>query len=68
MLAKLLDAAKNYTLWDWALLKLALVTLGILLGIYLYPVMFEYRAVVWVVFVVCYLATAYRTLKHFKNL
>lgn len=67
MFAKLLIAAQSYTLWDWALLKLALVTLGILLGVYLYPVLCEYRAVVWVVFIVCYLATAYRTLKLVKN-
>ena len=64
----MLQATKSYTLWDWAMLKLALVSAGVLLGLYLYPVLSCYTTVIWVVFVVCYLGIAYRTLSLFRRL
>ena len=68
MLGKMLLAAKGYTLLDWTMLKLALVSMGILLGLYLYPIFSCYTTVIWVVFAVCYLGIVYRTLSLFRRL
>lgn len=67
MLRKLLNAAKGYSLYDWAFLKIALVSAGILLGLYLYPVLVCYKTIIWVVFVFSYLWTIYRTFKLLKR-
>lgn len=67
MLRKLLNAAKGYSLYDWAFLKIALVSAGILLGLHLYPVLVFYKMSIGIVFVVCYLWTIYRTIKFLKR-
>lgn len=67
MLNKLLEATREYNLWDWTMLKLALVSAGILLGLYLYPILSCYKTAIWIIFIICYLGIAYRTLSLAKK-
>ena len=60
-----LDATGKYTTWDFACLKIALISFGILLGTYFAKFFINYISFLWVVFIVSYLWIMYRTfIKH----
>lgn len=63
----LLDRAKNYNIWDFSALKLALVTVGILLGAYFSEFFLNNIRIVWIIFVVTYLFIMYKTLVAYRK-
>ena len=59
---RLYKAAKQYTFMDYACLKTALFTLGLLLGAYFSKFILNYTTLLWVVFLLSYAWIMYRTL------
>lgn len=60
-----LKATRNYTVMDFACLKITLVFLGILLGAYFSVFFLNHTVFLWVVFIVSYFYIMYRTfIKH----
>ncbi|HWR39968.1 MAG TPA: hypothetical protein VN611_10750 [Patescibacteria group bacterium] len=62
-----MDAAKTYTLFDYACLKIALITFGILLGVYFTEIFLRYTLAIWTVFIVSYAWIGYRTLVAYRK-
>ena len=58
---RVLGAAGKYTVWDFAFLKITLLSVGILLGAYYGEFFLRYTFFLWVVFIVSYLWIMYRT-------
>ena len=56
-----MGAARKYTVWDFAWLKVTLITLGILLGTYFADFFLHYTSVLWIIFAASYLFILYRT-------
>ena len=59
---KVFQATKQYTFWDFAILKLCLVTMGILIGMYFSSQLASLTAVIWAVFLISYAVIVYKTL------
>lgn len=66
ILNRLLDAARNYTVWDYGCLKIVLISLGILLGTYFSNFFLRYTSLLWAIFIVSYIRIIYRTFKSLK--
>lgn len=62
-----INAARKYTVWDFAIFKFCLISLGILFGVYFAQFFQNYMALLWIVFIVSYVYIMYRTfVKHMK--
>jgi small multidrug resistance family-3 protein len=61
LIQRVLKAAGKYTVMDYAGLKIALLSLGILLGAYFSNFFLNHTAFLWVVFIVSYVWIMYRT-------
>lgn len=62
---RVLKATTKYSVIDFACLKITLVFLGILLGVYFHTFFLNHTVFLWVVFIVSYLWIMYRTfIKH----
>lgn len=62
-----LEAARNFTLFDYAGFKTALIFLGVLLGAYFSEFFLKHIAWVWIIFILSYLWIMYRTfVKHMR--
>ncbi|MDK2821937.1 MAG: hypothetical protein PWP31_1902 [Clostridia bacterium] len=62
---RVLKATSNYSVIDFACLKITLVFLGILLGAYFSKFFLNHTVFLWAVFIVSYLWIMYRTfIKH----
>ncbi len=59
-----LEAARKFTFWDFFLMKTGLISLGVLLGAYLSNWFIPRIAIVWLVFILSYIWTMYRTFAH----
>lgn len=65
LIQRTLKAARNFTLMDYACLKITLIFLGILLGTYFAEFFLNHTVFLWVVFIISYLWIMYRTfIKH----
>ena len=62
-----LRAAKNYSLWDFACLKITLLSLGILIGAYFAEFFLSHTSLIWIIFIVSYILIMYRTFINHKN-
>ncbi len=58
---RVMNSAKNYTLWDFTMLKLGLIFLGILFGAYFAEFFLANILIVWCIFAICYLGILLRT-------
>lgn len=58
---RLLKSAREYTVWDFAFFKIALVSFGILAGAYFSRFFLDNIALIWVVFILAYIWVMYRT-------
>jgi len=67
LINKLLGAAKKYTVLDYSLLKITLVSLGILIGTYFSNFFSNYTSLLWIIFLVSYIGIIYRTFIKHKN-
>ena len=56
-----MSAVRKYTVWDFAWLKITLISLGILLGTYFADFFLHYTVALWIIFAVSYLLILYRT-------
>jgi len=63
---RVLSSIGRYTAWDFAFLKITLVSLGILLGTYFADFFLNYTVLLWVIFLGSYIWIMYRTF--FKHL
>lgn len=61
LITRTLAAARNYTIWDYGFLKIALISAGILLGSYFSQFFLENLYVLWSVFIVSYVWIIYKT-------
>ena len=61
LINRAMRAAKRYTLWDYACLKITLVSLGILMGAYFAKFFLSYTSLLWIIFLVSYLCIIFRT-------
>lgn len=65
LINKLLGVTKKYTVLDYSLLKITLVSLGILIGTYFSNFFSNYASLLWIIFLVSYIWIIYRTfIKH----
>jgi hypothetical protein len=62
-----MQATKQYTTLDFALLKICLVTIGILLGVYLTVFFTKYILVVWVAAIISYVWIMYKTFISYRK-
>lgn len=60
-IAKSLNAARKYNLWDFACLKITLLSLGILVGTYFSQFFLNLISIIWVVFILTYVWIMYQT-------
>lgn len=67
LINKLLGAAKKYTVLDYSLLKLTLISLGILIGTYFSNFLSNYTLIIWIIFLISYIVIIYRTFIKHKN-
>jgi len=63
---RLYKAARQYTIADYACLKTALFTLGLLLGAYFSRFILNYAALLWVIFLLSYAWVMCRTLIKYR--
>jgi len=65
LIGKVLGAARNYTILDFAFFKITLFSLGLLGGVYFAETLQRHTFELWVVFIVSYVWIMYRTfVKH----
>lgn len=62
LLNRLMSGTKQYTVFDFGMLKFALLFAGILLGTYFWELFSQYIYVVWIAAIVCYGYIVYSTL------
>jgi small multidrug resistance family-3 protein len=67
LIAKILDAAKKYNVWDYAWLKITLCSFGILLGAYFSRFFLKYILVIWGIFIISYVWIMYKTFIKYKD-
>lgn len=58
---KALKSTQRYTIMDFALLKIALVSVGILLGAYFADFFLNYTILIWVIYILSFLWILYKT-------
>lgn len=61
-LEKIMTGAKQYSVFDFGMLKCALLFAGILLGTYFWEFFSQYLRIVWILAIVCYIYIIYSTL------
>ncbi|MCC5910625.1 MAG: hypothetical protein JJT76_09335 [Clostridiaceae bacterium] len=67
-ISKAFGSTKQYTMWDFALLKVCLFSMGILFGVYFGDFFLSYLSIVWIIFIASYVYIMYKTFgKHLKN-
>ncbi len=54
-IGRIMRATKKYTTLDFALLKIGLIAIGILLGVYFSGFLGKYIAIVWVAAIISYI-------------
>jgi small multidrug resistance family-3 protein len=65
LINKILAAANKYTVLDYSLLKLTLVSLGILIGTYFSSFFSNHTSLLLIIFLISYIGIIYRTfIKH----
>ncbi len=67
LISKVLNATKNYNVWDFGWLKVTLCALGIILGAYFSQFFLRHMTIVWIVFIVGYVWIMYKTFIKYKN-
>lgn len=67
LIQRVLKAGRQYTLFDYAGLKITLIFLGILLGAYFSDLFLDKVTLVWIIFILSCLWIMYRTfVKHMR--
>ncbi len=58
---EIFKSTKQYTMWDFSVLKICLVSIGILLGIYFSNFFVSYIFAVWLIAIGSYVMIMYKT-------
>ncbi|OIJ08165.1 hypothetical protein BKP35_18055 [Anaerobacillus arseniciselenatis] len=58
---KVFQTTKYYSMWEFALLKICLISLGILAGVYLFQFFTSVISFIWVIFIFSYILIMYKT-------
>ena len=61
LINRALRATKKYTLWDYACLKITLVSLGLLIGAYFAEFFLSHTLLLWIIFLFSYFRIMFRT-------
>ncbi|OPX83343.1 MAG: hypothetical protein A4E53_04684 [Pelotomaculum sp. PtaB.Bin104] len=56
-----LRSVRKYSLWDYAFLKITLISFGILIGAYFAKFFLAHSSLLWTIFIVSYFWIMYRT-------
>ncbi len=67
LLNRLMDAAHRFTAMDFAIFKICLLCMGILLGAYFSSFFHAYIVIVWIVFVVTWLSMLFLVGRYMKK-
>lgn len=67
LINKLLGATKKYTVLDYGLLKITLISLGILIGTYFSNFSSNHTSLLWIIFIISYIWIIYRTFIKHRN-
>lgn len=60
---QVLKSARNYTVWDYGILKISLTSLGILLGTYFSQFFIKNILWVWIVYLISFIFITFKTFK-----
>jgi len=63
LINRALNSTKNYTVFDFGILKITLVSVGILLGAYFSKFFLSNILLVWIIFIISYVVIMYKTFK-----
>jgi len=63
LINKVLNSARNYSVWDFGLLKICMMSIGILLGVYFSNFFLTNILFVWIVCIVTLIYIMYKTFK-----
>jgi len=63
LINRALDSTKNYNVFDFGILKITLISAGILLGAYFSEFFLSNIALVWIIFIISYVIIMYKTFK-----
>ena len=63
ILTHLMDTARNFTMFDYAVFKITLLSGGMLLGMYLHAWLAPHAAYLWGLFLLAYACMAYRVFR-----
>ena len=63
LINRVLDSTKNYNVFDFGILKITLISAGILLGAYFSKFFLSNIALVWIIFIISYVIIMYKTFK-----
>ncbi|OEF97072.1 hypothetical protein BHF68_05585 [Desulfuribacillus alkaliarsenatis] len=58
---EIFESTKQYTMLDFSFLKICLISLGILLGVYFSELFLSYIFIVWTIAIVSYVFIMYKT-------
>lgn len=58
---KAINSARQYALWDWGFLKIALFSLGLLIGVYFAQIFGQFMTFIWAIFIFAYIWVIYKT-------
>jgi small multidrug resistance family-3 protein len=61
LINSLLEAGKQYNVWDYTFFKTSLMTIGIIVGVYFTEFFGKYISVVWTVAIASYIWIMYKT-------
>ncbi len=67
VIKNLVNAARHFTATDFAVFKICLLTIGILLGAYFSTFFLNYITIVWVVAVLTWLILIIQVVRYFKK-
>lgn len=67
LIKRTLKAARNYTVVDYACLKITLLSAGIIIGTYFPKFFLSHSSLLWLVFIVTYIWIMYRTFVQHMN-
>lgn len=63
LINQVLKSARNYTVWDYGILKTSLISLGILLGTYFSQFFIKNILWVWIVYLISFIFILFKTFK-----
>lgn len=68
VIKNLLKAARHFSGTDFAIFKICLLTIGILLGIYFYSFFIEYISIIWVIAILSWLILMFNIIRYYKRM